>query len=228
MTKLPLFSAPNKPLISSTQDIVPLADIIDDIVLLKNGGACLVLETTSLNFGLLSEREQEAVIASYAALINSLSFPIQIVIRSQKKDITGYIHYLEESYNKMADSKLKTLMSDYKQFIVDITQKKNVLGKRFFMVIPFSPFELGISKSSISSVGHHHGPLPYTKDYIYKKAKTALYPKKEHLIRQAARLGLRLTSLGFEELVKLYFEIYNPKVQLAKSDVSFAENPTLK
>jgi hypothetical protein len=227
MAKIPLLSAPNQPLYANSQDLVPLADIIDDIVMLKNGGACLVLESTSLNFGLLSEKEQEAVIASFAALINSLSFPIQILIRSQKKDISGYIHYLEESYNKMPEGKLKHLMADYQKFIIEITQKKNVLGKRFFMVVPFSPYELGLSRSSLPSF-KHAGPLPYTKDFIYKKAKTALYPKKEHLIRQAARLGLRLTPLGRDELIKLYYAIYNPKVELAKSDISLTENPTLK
>jgi hypothetical protein len=129
----------------------------------------------------------------------------------------------------MEDTKLKHLMEGYRQFIIDITQKKNVLGKRFFLVIPFSPYELGISRTSaVSQLGRHQGPLPYTKDFIYKKVKTALYPKKEHLIRQAARLGLRLTPLGYEALIRLYYDIYNPLVEAAQSDISLVENPTLK
>ena len=93
---IPFLKLPDKPLTSSTQELIPVADIVDGLVIYKNGGAAQIMESTSLNFGLLSEREQIAVIMSYAGLLNSFNFPVQIVVRTQKKDITSYMSFLDE------------------------------------------------------------------------------------------------------------------------------------
>lgn len=226
--KIPLLKVPDKPLISTTQDFMPIAEIIDGLVLFKNGGAAIVLESTSLNFGLLSEREQDAVIAAYAALINSLSFHVQILVRTQKKDIRKYLNYIDEAMAKLKNEKIKALMLSYRGFITETVKKKNVLGKRFFLTVPFSPYELGITGSFKSSFSGKDKPIPYTKDYVTKKAKITLYPKRDHLARQAARLGLRLRQLTTEELVDLYYDIYNPRPELLKaSDEEQEKNETV-
>ncbi|MEJ2348022.1 MAG: hypothetical protein P8Y17_02360 [Patescibacteria group bacterium] len=213
--KIPYLSIPDKPLSASSQDNVPIADITDDIVIFKDGGAAIVLESTSLNFGLLSEKEQQAVIAAYAALLNSLSFTIQILIRSQRKDISSYMEYLDEAAGKIRNPKLSQIMASYKNFVSETIKKKNVLGKRFFIVIPFSPLELGVTKS-VLSLGRK-GPLPYPKSYVIKKAKVSLYPKRDHLIRQAGRLSLKLKQLSTIELIELYYSVYNPEIPAVKS-----------
>lgn len=213
--KIPLLNTPDVPLVRTTQDAVPVADILDDVVMYKDGGAAIILETSSLNFGLLSEREQEAVIAAFAAMINSLSFATQISVRTQRKDIGSYLAYLDEKIGKMENPKLKSLMVNYKTFISETIRKRNVLGKRFFLVIPFSPLELGFSKGLIPGM-KKGGPLPYTEDYILKKVKTILYPKRDHLIKQCARLGLKATQLNRSELIHLYYDIYNPSVEAVK------------
>jgi len=210
MLKIPYLTIPDTALNSTTQDHLPIADICDDIVLYKNGGAALVMESTSLNFGLLSDKEQQAVIAAYAALINSLSFSIQIVVRSQRKDITSYLKYLDESAKKIANPKLLGLMKGYRSFILESIKKKNVLGKKFYIVIPFSQLELGVAKS-FQSVTKRKGPLPFPKSYVIKKAKIILYPKRDHLIRQAGRLGLKLRQLSDNELTELLYNVYNPE-----------------
>lgn len=208
--KIPYLSIPDKPLTSTTQDFVPIADIAEDIVVYKDGGAALVMESTSLNFSLLSEKEQQAVIYAYAALLNSLSFSIQIVVRSQRKDITSYMDYLNEASLNIKNAKLAGLMDGYKHFILDSIKKKNVLGKKFYVVIPFSPLEMGVSKSIATTVKGGR-TLPYPKSYVVKKAKVALYPRRDHLVRQANRLGIKLRQLGTNELIELYYGIYNPE-----------------
>ncbi|HJX45898.1 MAG TPA: hypothetical protein VJ399_01885 [Patescibacteria group bacterium] len=213
--KIPLLSIPDKPIISTSQDHLPIADITEDIIVYKDGGAAIVMETTSLNFGLLSEKEQQAVIAAYAALINSLSFQIQIFIRSQRKDISDYLKYLDNAQKSLENTKLSYLMQGYRQFILDTIKKKNVLGKSFYIIIPFSALELGVAKSA-ASLTKRTGPLPYPKSYVIKKAKIAIYPKRDHLIRQAGRLGLKLKQLSTVQLIDLFFSIYN------------SEPPTLK
>ena len=207
--KIPIFNTPDTPLIATTSDHLPIADITDDIVLFKDGGASLIMESTSLNFDLLSEREQQAIIAAYAALINSLSFPLQIVLRSERKDISTYIKYLDGYGRNITNPKLATVMASYRKFILETVKKKNVLGKRFFLTLAFSPLELGIAKS-MASVAKSDGPLPYPKSYVIKKAKISLYPKRDHMMRQARRLGITLRQLTTEELIRLYFHIYNP------------------
>src|SRR3989337_4010447 len=114
MIKIPYLSLPDKPITSTTQKHLPVADITNDITIYKDGGAALVMESTSLNFGLLSEKEQAAVIAAYAALINSLSFSIQIMVRTQRKDISSYITYLDQQAQKLTHPLLKKLMGDYR------------------------------------------------------------------------------------------------------------------
>lgn len=216
LSQIPLLNLPDLPLVSTTQTEIPIADIIDDLVLFKDGGAALVMESTSLNFGLLSEKEQEAVVYAYAALLNSLSFSIQILVRSQRKDISNYLTYLDEATSRLrnapasrANPKLLEVMNSYRTFISEIVKKKNVLGKRFFIILPFSPLELGASKSFTTITSR--GPLPFSKSYIIKKAQIALNPKKDHLVRQAGRLSIKLNQLTTNQLIELFYEYYNPK-----------------
>jgi len=208
--KVPLLSVPDKPIENTSQNFISVSDITNDLILFRDGGAAVVMESTSLNFGLLSEKEQQAVIAAYAALINSLSFPLQIMVRSQRKDISSYMDYLDDAEKKIKNEKLLGLMQNYKQFVSETVKKKNVLGKSFYMVIPFSPLELGVTKA-IMSTAQRNKPLPYPKKYVIKKAKIVLYPKRDHLIRQARRLGIRLKQLNTSELISLVYSVFNPK-----------------
>lgn len=206
------------PIQAPSQKHLIVADIAEDIVLTKDGGAALVLRSTALNFSLLSEKEQEAVTISYAALLNSLSFPIQILVRSQKKDITAYLAYLDEQEKLQTNTQLKTLMNAYKTFVGQIVKKRNVLEKEFYIIIPFSSLELGVTPRGFANIvtpfsmpSQKTHKLPFSKDYVIKKAKTVLYPKRDHLIRQAGRLGLKMDQLTTEELATLLYKIYNPK-----------------
>lgn len=215
--KVPFLSVPDKPILSTTQDALPIADITNDIVIYKDGGAALVLESTSLNFGLLSEKEQAAVIAAYAAMINSFSFAVQIIVRTQRKDITSYINYLDEEAKKITQPLLARLMQSYKSFILESVKKKNVLGKRFYIVLYLSPLELGVSKS-VQSLTRRGGALPYPKSYVIKKAKITLYPRRDHLMRQAGRVGIKFRQLGTAELIDLYYTIFNPAHPAVKKE----------
>lgn len=219
---IPFLSAPDKALTATTQDLLPMAEVVDGIVIYKSGGAALIMESTSLNFGLLSEREQKAVIASYAGLLNSFNFPVQIVVRSQKKDISVYMDFLNTARQKIKDPKLGLIMDDYKKFIQDAIKKKNVLSKKFYIVILFSQYELGIAKSFTSSFkppSSKPTPIPFPKSYVIRKAKVSLFPKRDHLIRQARRLGITLHQLNNDELINLFYNIYNPEPPIKEKDI---------
>lgn len=207
------------PITGSTQQHVPIADIVQDIVLLKDGGASLVMASTSLNFSLLSNQEQQAVLHAYAALLNSLSFPAQVVIRSDRKEIGAYLEFLDKKKSKITNPLLSNLMSEYENFVTQTVKKKGVLEKRFFIIIPFSALELGLT-SAVVGLARKNKKLAYSKSYIVKKAKTALYPKRDHIVRQAGRLGIKLTQLTTEELTNLFKEIYRPKTEINNDDTN--------
>lgn len=216
-TKIPFLSIPDVPITASSQEHLPVADITDDIVLFKDGGAAVIMESSSLNFSLLSEKEQVAVIAAYAAMLNSLSFSIQIFVRTQKKDISAYLGHLDEAAKKIANPKLYRLMLSYRKFIIDSIKKKNVLGKKFYILLPFSPLELGVAKS-VGSILKGQKPLPFPESYVVKKAKVVLYPRRDHLIRQMSRLSIKLRQLTTAEIVELFRDIYNPVVATAPTN----------
>lgn len=197
------------PIKGTTQDFTEIADIKDGLVLLSDGSACLVIETTATNFGLLSEKEQEALIFAYAGLLNSLTFPLQIMIRSRRKDISAYLRLLDEAVFKQPKPELKDRILRYKSFVAKTVQNSNVLDKKFYLVIPFSALELGV-KSLASGLVKKKG-LPFPKEYIFNKAKTSLLPKADHLLRLLNRLGLHGQQLTTQKLIELFHHIYNPE-----------------
>lgn len=197
------------PIRASTQEHLPIEDIKDNLVILKDGSCAMILSVSSVNFDLLSEKEQDAIIYAYGALLNSLSFPIQILVRSQKKDISSYLEILQkEEMKKQQNPLLYNLISSYRKFVAEMVKKNNVLDKNFYVVIPFSSLELGVS-STLTSLLKPRKSLPLSKDYILQKAKISLTPKRDHLIKLFARIGLVARQLTNKELLKLFYEIYN-------------------
>lgn len=205
------------PIRASTQRFIEIEEIDHDIVMFTDGSCVLVITTTAVNFGLLSEKEQEAIIYAYAGLLNSLSFPIQIIIRTQQKDISSYVKLLEEQENKQGNLKRKQSIENYRKFVASTVKEKNVLDKKFYIVIPFSRLELGTSTNVL--FGSKSKGLPYPKSYVFERALTVLTPKRDHIIRLLSRIGLRARQLEDDQLTKLFFTIYN------KSDIFSDINP---
>lgn len=205
---------------ASTQSHLDIEDIRDNLVILKDGSCCLILQTTAVNFSLLSEGEQDATIYSYAALLNSLTFSIQIIINSQKKNINSYLSLLNTQKQTIKNPLLKTQVEKYYQFVQKIVTENEVLDKKFYVVIPFSSLELGISSALGSAFKKKAAGLPFPIDYILQKAKTSLFPKRDHLISQLIRLGLTTKQLTTPELIKLFYQAYNPD----SGSVDFPDN----
>jgi len=191
---------PTSPIKASTQSFVEIEDIKDDVMLLKDFSAAIVIQVGAVNFWLLSAEEQTSIIYSYAGLLNSLSFPIQMLILSKKMDISSYLEYIESKMKVNRDELMKRRLNGYKDFIKSVVKMNTVLEKKFYFVVPFSPLELGISGAGSG----------YKKDYIIARAKTALYPKRDHLLRLLAKIGLRATVLQKQELTELFYNLYNP------------------
>ena len=195
---------------ASTQEHLDVYTIKDHLVYLKDGSVALVLKTTAINFNLLSEEEQDATIYSYAALLNSLSFPIQILIRSQRKNITDYLDRLDQRIQATSSQKIKESIINYRQFVKSLVKENQVLEKKFYIVIPFSTLELGLTAKSFNPFAKNPQKPPFDLDHITEKASLTLYPRRDHLIRQFARLGLSVKQLTTTELTNLFHHAYNP------------------
>lgn len=198
----------------STQDNLPIEDIVDGLVILKDGSASMVLQVSSVNFDLLSEKEQGALVFAYGGILNSLNFPIQIVINSTTKDVGNYLNNLELAKNSQQNEKLRERIASYKKFVEETVKRNDVLSKTFYIVIPFSSLELGIKnaqKQIFNSLNPIKKPveLPYSKEYIVEKAKASLQSKEDHIVRLFSRLGLEIKALNTKELIELFYKIYN-------------------
>lgn len=207
----------------TSQEHLPIEDIQKDLVILKNGVAVMILQTSSVNFDLLSEKEQDAMIYAYAAMLNSLTYPIEILIRSTAKDVSNYLKRIKKQQAKVANP-LKKQIESYHNFVKEVVEKNNVLAKTFYVAVPFYPAEMGAGAAAQSSMPGflsflktNKQSLPMSKEKIIKKAKAALEPKKEHLTRLFGRLGLNIKQLETKELIRLFYKIYNPESSLGEN-----------
>lgn len=199
----------------STQEHLPVEDIVNNIVILKDGSCAMVLQISSVNFDLLSGREQEALVFAYGGILNSFNFPIQIMIHTNTKDISAYLENLKNAQNDQVNPLLRERIKAYRAFVEEMVRKNDVLSKSFYIIVPFMALELGIKSGASSVVGGINpmvkkvNKLPYDKEYILEKAKASLEPKRDHVMRLFSRLGLEVKLLETKELIALFYKIYN-------------------
>ena len=190
---------------ASTQEHLDIEDIIDDLVIFKTGWVGLVMTTTALNFDLLSEAEQDATIYAYGAFLNSLTFSLEVLVRSKRADITSYFDSLQEAERSQPNPDLKRQIQKYEEFIRSIVQQKTILDKKFYLIINFSPLEMGMRGLGRKNLGSAR-----SKNQLLAQAKSSLFPKRDHIVKQMARIGLSTKQLTTKELIELYYDIYNP------------------
>jgi len=203
---------PTSPKKSTTQEFIEIEDIKDDIVLMKDFSAATLIEVGAVNFWLLSAEDQMSMIYTYGSLLNSLSFPVEIVIISKMMNIASYIEYLQSKIDNQKNEVIRTRLEDYREFIKMVVKKNTVMEKRFFFSVPFNPLEMGVTGMKAQKYG---------REYILNRAKTSLYPKRDHLLRLLAKVGLKPTVLQKQELTELFYNLYNPSAtgkQLAPID----------
>ena len=196
----------------TTQDFLPIQEIRDGVVVLKNGGLRLVLICSSLNFSLKSPDEQQALIFQYQNFLNSLDFHVQIFIQSRKLNIQPYLMVLEKRLTEQSNDLIKIQTKEYIEFIKKFTETVNVMAKSFFVVIPYDPLIIDVAKGGLLS-RFTKGPkqsAEQAKKTSFEESKTQLEQRASVVEQGLARVGIRTAPLGTEELVELYFKIFNP------------------
>ena len=204
--------APAQNITSTTQLFLDIHDVTNNLVVMKDGTTSVIITINAMNFGLLAEEEQDGIIYAYAGLLNSLNYPIQIVIRSQTKDVTQYLTLLKEQEELAPNRLMQERIKTYRVFVSNLIHERNVLDKKFYVVIPASAIELGILAPQSVLPGSKPIDLhTIERSVILEKAKSILEPKRDHLIAQFARIGLVARELDTQEIIQLFYISYNPE-----------------
>lgn len=215
-TKPMVKPAPSNP--NSTQNTLQIAEIRDGIVIMNDGSFRSVVMVKSINFDLMSPQEQEAVEYTYQGFLNSLYFPVQIFIRSQKIDLQPYITKLSKIRTEHDNMLLAMLMEDYIDYIDQLSQQTNIMDKKFYIVIPFFPHvdvqkAITQSKNFITGFaalfGNKDQHVVINEDDLMK-AKTELRNRVQAVLQGLLQCGVQGLPLDTQELIELYYDTYNP------------------
>ena len=197
----------------STQQAIPIKEIRDGIVVTKTGGYRVVMLVSTVNFALKSETEQNAIIFGYQNFLNSLNFPIQIVIQSKKLDLDEYLNKLIAQKEKTESQLVRMQITDYIDFIKRLITIANIMEKRFFVVIPYDPVPLAQGGILSKLIGGGGGSTSQNQ-----KPKGGFETHKATVLQRASlvasglgTVGLRAIQLTTPELIELAYSIYNPE-----------------
>jgi type IV secretory pathway VirB4 component len=211
-------TAAAKPHPNSTQNSLQIAEIRDGIVIMNDGSFRSVVMVKSINFDLMSGQEQEAVEYSYQGFLNSLYFPIQIFLRSQKVDLRFYIEKLDKIRTEHDNMLLALLMEDYIGYIDNLSQQTNIMDKKFYVIIPFFPV-VEVQKAITQSknfLGGLSGLFKKTDQHVtineaeLENAKTELRNRVQSVLAGLQQCGIQGLPLDTQELIELYYDTYNP------------------
>lgn len=196
----------------STQTNIPIAGIKDGILILRSGEYRIILEVASINFELKSEQEQNAIVFQYQAFLNSLHYPIEIVMQSKKLDLTPYLKKVKDLAAKQTNELIKIQTEDYVEFIGQLINLANIMKKRFYVVVGYSP--IAVSNGLLDKLFHHNQPqakLRINEDDFNSYAKE-LRQYAQNVAQGLGNLGLHCRQLVTKEVIELFYEIYNPEV----------------
>jgi len=195
----------------STQEYLDIAEIREDVVIMREGSFRMVLLVSAVNFALKSEEEQNAIIVQYQNFLNSLSFPIQIVVESRRTDLTSYIAKLKARLNQETNELIRIQINDYMEFINRLISIANIMDKKFFIIVPLFPPNLK-KRGIFDKLLHPKTPLMVKiSDAEFKSFKEELMERVNIIMNGLATLGVRSLPLNTQQLIELYYKSYNPE-----------------
>ncbi|MFA6430619.1 MAG: hypothetical protein WC229_03170 [Candidatus Paceibacterota bacterium] len=187
----------------AAQDFVPIKEVRDGVVILKDGSMRSVIMVSSLNFALKSPDEQQAILMQFQSFLNSLDFSIQISLQSRELDIRPYIALLEGRYKDELGDLMKIQIKEYMQFIKTFVEQSDIMTKTFFVVVPYTSSALNTNMNPLAN-------KKTTKSDNFEENRMQIEQRMGVVQQGLTRCGLRSVLLGTEELVELYYKVFNP------------------
>ena len=196
----------------SSQKYLEISEIRDNVVIMKNGALRAVLMVSSINFALKSIEEQDAIIYHYQGFLNSLDFSVQIVINSRQLNLDNYLQVLRDQEKKQINELLRMQTSSYIEYIQGLVKMANIVSKTFYVVVPFAVSESkgGGVMSKVSAIASPSKIISGRESF--EKYRDQLLQRVDHVIESLSGAGLRMTMLTTQELIELYYNLYNPEL----------------
>lgn len=199
----------DKNTLASTQEHMDIAEIKEGIVILKNGSMRMVMLASSINFALKSEEEQNAIVMQYQSFLNSLVFPIQIVMQSRRIDLDRYLTTLSDRLSRETNELIQIQTRDYIEFVRRLITIANIMDKKFYIVVPFSPpnmqrrglFDKIFNPTKITR--------PHLGEVEFKAYKEEIAQRANVIISGLATIGVHIAALTTQQIVELYYSTYN-------------------
>lgn len=201
----------------SSQAHLPIAEIKDGVAILKDGTLRAVILASSLNFALKSEDEQNAIISAYVGFLNSLDFPIQIVVQSRKLQIKPYLEKLHDIERTQTNELLRVQTADYRAFVEELVDIGQIMTKRYYVIVPYDPLNnrrknfWARFKEALKP-----GITIRLREERFQDRKAELDLRLRHIVSGLSGMGLTTVQLDTQALIELYYTTYNP-------DIAFAE-----
>ncbi len=199
----------------ATQQFVEIDEIKDGVVMLRSGGVRAVVMVSGVNFELKSEDEQDMITSAYQNFLNSLDFSIQIVVHSRKLNIEHYLAKMREIYNAEPNELLKNQLSEYISFIQGFVKENEIMTKQFFVVVPYDGAAFADVKKGFTGISSLFSKKKQsTKEVDQESAaqkRAQVKQRVEEIINGIERIGLRAVPLQDDELLELFYNLYNPE-----------------
>ncbi len=205
---------PAKVKAEATQAFVPIKEVRDGVVILKDGSLRALVMASSINLALKSQDEQTAIIAQFQNFLNSLEFSVQFFVESRDLDIRPYIALLEERYAATLDELMKIQIREYITFIRDFTERANIMTKNFFIVVPYDPALIARGGGMTGALGNlipsGSTQTSVLTDEQFEQYRTQLEERLGVIEQGLVRTGVRVVNLGTEEIIELFYKLFNP------------------
>ena len=197
-----------------TQDFVPIKEIRDGVILVNDSEMRAILICSSINLSLKSAQEQEAVISGFQTFLNSLDFSCQISVQSRRLDIRPYIALLEDRAKDVTEDLLKVQIREYIEFIKDFTDKRNIMTKSFFITVPYTISLINTKSGILGGLGGGGGSKKEDSRQLkieqFEEARSQIEQRVSIVQQGLGRVGVRAARLGTEEIVELFYKLFNP------------------
>ena len=193
-----------------TQNFVSIRDIRDNVVIQKNGQMTMILLASSVNFALKSLDEQRAILFQFQQFLNTLDFTLQMYIQSRRLNIEPYLEMLGALEAKQNNDLMRIQLREYMEFIRTFTTDVDVMSKNFFVVIPYTPLKVNITKGITSLFTPGQKPTGTPSDVQFEEHRIQLEQRAGVVTEGLARVGVRTIALKKDDLVELFYHLYNP------------------
>lgn len=194
----------------ATQSFVPIKEVRDGVIVLKDGSLRAILLVTSINFELKSEDEQKSILYQFQNFLNSLDFSLQILVESRKLDIRPYLALLQDRYKEQTNDLMKVQVQEYIEFIRKFTESTNIMSKNFFVVVSYVPAAVNIGKGGFlrNIIGRKNTAA--MENINFEEARSQLEERVSVVEQGLVRTGVKAGRLGTEMVVELFYKMFNP------------------